>query len=130
MERTAKFIIGLVIFLVAVFGIGGYAYVQSREFLRGPQITVTSLRNGETFNEPTITVDGVAQNIAYISFNDAPIFVDSKGNFREKLLLLPGYNILTIKAEDRFGKKVEKTLELVYKEPPKQMPASSASVDM
>ncbi len=125
MERNAKFVVGLAIFLLAAFGIGGYAYLQSREFLRGPQITITSPQDGRAFEYPAITVEGVARNVAYISLNDAPIFVDSEGNFKEKLLLEPGYNILTVKAEDRFGKKVQKTLELVYKEPPKQVTASS-----
>ena len=117
MERNAKFIAGLVIILVAAFGIGGYTYLQSREFLRGPQITITSPEDGETFEESAVVIEGLAQNVAYISLNDSAIFVDSKGNFREKLLLLSGYNILTLRAEDRFGKKTEKTLELVYKAP-------------
>ena len=130
MERNAKFVVGLIIFLVSAFGIGIYAYLQSREFLRGPQITIISPKDGETFEEYVVIIEGLAQNVAYISLNDAAIFVDSKGNFKEKLLLLPGYNILSIKAEDRFGKRVEKTLELVYKEPMKQVVASSTPLVM
>ena len=127
MGGNAKFILGFVIFCLAAFVIGGYAYLQSREFLRGPQITITSPEDGKTLEESVVIIEGVAQNVAYISLNDLAIFVDSQGNFREKLLLLPGYNILTVKAEDRFGKKVEKTLELVYKESPKKEPLSSST---
>lgn len=125
MERNAKFIAGLVIFLLAASGIGIYAYLQSREFLRGPQITVTSPQNGEILRNASVVIEGTAHNTTSISLNDGAIFVDSKGNFKEKLLLLPGYNILSVKAEDRFGKKTEKTLELVYKEPPKVSASST-----
>lgn len=125
MERNAKFVVGLIIFILAAFGIGGYAYLQSREFLRGPQITLISPQNGETFENALVVIEGAAHNVTSISLNDGAIFVDSKGNFKEKLLLLPGYNILSVKAEDRFGKKVEKTLELVYKEPPKEVTSNS-----
>ena len=126
MERNAKFVAGLIIFLLATSGIGVYAYLQSREFLRGPQITVTSPQNGEVFRSASVIIEGTTRNTTSISLNDGAIYVDSKGNFKEKLLLLPGYNILSIKAEDRFGKKTERTLELVYKEPEKQVTESSS----
>lgn len=125
MERNAKFILGFVVFLLVALGIGSYTYVQSRDFLRGPQITITSPKNGETFENPVVVIEGATQHVAYISLNDGTIFIDSQGLFKEKLLLLPGYNILTIKAEDRFGKKTEKTLELVYKEPLKEVTLNS-----
>lgn len=125
MERNAKFIAGFVIFLLAASGIGVYAYLQSREFLRGPQVNIISPKNGETLESALLTIEGAAHNVTSISLNDGAIFVDSDGNFREKLLLLPGYNILTIKASDRFGKKTEKTLELVYTAPLKEITASS-----
>jgi len=130
MERNAKFIAGLVIFILAALGIGAYTYLQSREFLRGPQITITSPQNGETFESALVVIEGTAHNATAISLNDGAIFADSKGNFKEKLLLLPGYNILTVKAEDRFGKRVEKTLELVYKEPQKVLTAGSTPAGM
>lgn len=125
MERNAKFILGLIIFALAASIIGGYAYVRSRDFLMGPQITVTSPVDGGTLSEAPVTVEGTAQNVAYITLDGAPIFADSKGYFSQKLLLLPGYNILTVNAQDRFGKKVEKTLELVYKVPEEAKTAST-----
>ena len=125
MERNAKFFIGIAIFLIAVLVIGGYIYLQSREFIRGPQLSITSPQDGTSFREAAIIIRGRAQNVAYLSLNDSAIFVDSEGNFTEKLLLLPGYNILSVKAVDRFGKKTEKTLELVYKEATKAVMASS-----
>lgn len=114
MGKNAQYILVVSLFLLAAFAIGGYAYFRSREFLRGPQITITAPGDGSIFSEAPVTVSGHAQNVSAISLNDAPIFIDSQGQFKEKLLLLEGYNILTLKAQDRFGKKTEKTLELVY----------------
>ena len=115
MERNAKFIVGLCIFVLAAGAIGIYSYLQSREFLNGPQVAIIEPPDGSVFSEALVTISGSAQNVAHISLNGSPIFIDSAGLFSEKLLLLPGYNILTVSAEDRCGKKVEKALELVYK---------------
>ncbi|KKT45150.1 MAG: Polymorphic outer membrane protein [Parcubacteria group bacterium GW2011_GWA2_44_15] len=125
MITNAKFLLGVCFMGLIVAGIGLYAYGQSREYLHGPQVTIREPKDGSVLSEAPVVISGNAQNIAYIMLNDASIFVDSKGDFNQKLLLLPGYNILTIEALDRFGKKVEKTLELVYKEPEKEIVASS-----
>ncbi|MSU55166.1 MAG: hypothetical protein EXS46_01330 [Candidatus Taylorbacteria bacterium] len=128
MGRNVKFTLGLIIFLLAAVSISGYAYIQSKEFRRGPQITIQEPANGTAFNNPVIHVSGIAENVSSINLNNATIFVDSEGHFNQKLLLLPGYNILTVNAEDRFGKKVQKTLELVYKEQAEKTQASSTSL--
>ncbi len=130
MIPNAKFLIGLALVGLAATGIGLYAYGQSREYIRGPRIVINEPKDGAVFSEAPIIISGNTQNVAYITLDGASIFVDSKGDFREKLLLLPGYNILTIEAQDRFGKKVAKTLELVYKEPVKEIAASSTSIGL
>ncbi len=125
MERNAKLFLGLAIAILIALTIGIYAYIQSRQYLHGPEITITSPVNGSLVTENPVIIEGTAENIAFITLNDGAIFVDKKGVFSEKLLLLPGYNILTIKAEDRFGKKTQKTLELVYKKQGGNTSASS-----
>ena len=47
--------------------------------------------------------------------NDRKIFIDQQGNFKEKILLSYGYNIITMKANDKFGRNTKKKLELIYK---------------
>lgn len=119
MDRQIKLIIGISLGALFVIAIGFYAYRQSREYLSGPIVTIIEPSDGTTFTEAPITITGNAQNISYISLNDGVIFVDSKGTFREKILLMPGYNLLSVKAQDRFGRKIEKTLQLVYTAPQK-----------
>ena len=125
MERNLKFVLGFGFVLLVILGIGIYAYRQSIEYIRGPQILINEPKDGSAFIHAPILISGNAQNTSQITLNDSPISIDSRGNFNQKILLMPGYNIITIRAQDRFGKKVQKTLELVYKEAPKEVTASS-----
>lgn len=126
MRKSVQQLLIVLLSVIALAAMGTYIYIQSREFVRGPYIEITTPANGSLFSEPLIVVRGIAKNIAALSLNDAPIFTDSQGRFSEQLLLLSGYNILTLKAQDRFGKKVEETLELVYK-PATQETSTSTS---
>ena len=93
----------------------GYALFQARNLIRGPMISIENPQNGSTLVESLISIEGHAENISYISLNDRQIFIDEAGAFKEKLLLSYGYNIMTIKAKDKFGRETQETLELVYK---------------
>ena len=82
----------------------------------GPVITINEPKNGSTTEEQMIKIAGAAKNIKSISLDDRPIFIDEAGSFSEKLLLSEGYNIIKISAWDKFSKKTEKTIELVYRQ--------------
>lgn len=99
-----------------LFLILGYSFYQSRNLLIGPVITVSEPKNGATVPEQLVKIAGIAKNINKITLDDRPIYVDEVGVFTEKLLLSDGYNIIKISAWDKFSKKTEKTIELVYKE--------------
>ncbi len=91
-------------------------FFQSKEYLEGPTIYITNPINGSTFSEPLLNIEGVAKSVSFITLNDRQIFVDENGKISEKLLLQNGNNIILIKAVDRFQRKVEKKLEIVYKQ--------------
>lgn len=103
--------ISIIALIIAI--IIGYSYFQSRNLIRGPQITLTSPLSGSTLASPLVAIKGSAQNIAFISLNNRQIYVDNNGRFNEELLLSPGYNIWTIEAKDKFGRIVSKKIELV-----------------
>lgn len=92
-----------------------YGLYESYKLLAGPKLIVLEPQNGATFEKNLIDVRGTAKNVSFITLNDRPIFVDKQGNFYEKILLLPGYNIMTLKGEDRFKKKVEKQMQFFLK---------------
>ncbi|MDP6387930.1 MAG: hypothetical protein QGG63_01490 [Candidatus Pacebacteria bacterium] len=104
--------VGSIFFIVVIFG---YAFFQARNIILGPVIKIQEPQNGVSLEHSLVGIEGTAKNISHISMNDRQIFTDEQGQFREKLLLSYGYNIITIKAKDRFGRKTKKTLELIYK---------------
>ncbi len=114
MQRDAKYIfrLGMIIGLFLI--IGGYAIYQASKLIEGPRLTITTPKNGQTVHDSLLGIEGVAKNINTISLNDRPIFIDEAGNFKEKLLLFPGYNIMKIEAGDKFGKKKILILEINY----------------
>lgn len=116
MLNRPQFIIKIISVTIIASAILGYAYLKTKDFIAGPQITILSPINGTTLSDPLVVVTGVAKNISSISLDDRPIFVDDKGNFKEKLLLYSGYNIITVKAEDRYKRRVEKKLEILLSE--------------
>lgn len=105
------------IFFIAAFSIFiiGYFIFNFRIFIAGPSIVVTSPQNGEETDKDLIEVTGKAQNTNFITVNDRPIFVDNEGNFKEFLLLSAGYNIIVIKAQDKFERKISKNIEVISK---------------
>jgi cupin superfamily acireductone dioxygenase involved in methionine salvage len=46
--------------------------------------------------------------------DEVRFFVDGEGNFKEFLLLSPGYNIIVLKAQDKFKRNIAKDLEIIY----------------
>lgn len=112
--RSTKFWFNTVLIALAIIVIGGYSLFQARKMLEGPEISIASPKNGATVNDALVDITGVAKNIKDISLNDRPIFVDEQGNFNEKLLLYPGYNIIKLKATDKFGKETEKEIQNVF----------------
>lgn len=112
MFRNWKF----VVILVIVLGIGMYGLFQGYDLLRGPILEIASPVHKQAFSEPLVDISGSAQNISFIYLNDNQIFVDSSGAFSEKLLLLPGYNIITVRATDKFNREVTRELHVTLLE--------------
>ncbi|MFA6227310.1 MAG: hypothetical protein WC631_02460 [Candidatus Paceibacterota bacterium] len=92
-----------------------YALYEVQRIAYGPRITILTPKNGSLVSESFVNILGKAENIKDISMNDRKIFIDETGNFDEKILLSYGYNLITLKASDKFNRKTEKTLEIVYK---------------
>ncbi len=115
MERAPKLISAIALVILIALGLITYAYLQSREYLRGPVVTVTEPLNGSMSTSSRVLLFGLAHNASFITLNGRKIFTDERDHFRELVLLQEGYNIVTVRAEDRFGHTVEKKLELVYK---------------
>lgn len=100
----------------------GYTYFVFTGFLRGPQIETLSPQSGFSTTSPLIIVSGRAVHTNILSLNDASVPLDRNGNFSESLLLAKGYNIISVKAEDKYNRVTENKIEIVFfpKEGPRQ----------
>jgi hypothetical protein len=110
-RRYIKLLIAIILIVVFV----GYTIYEIQKVFLGPRIEALSPQNGSLVSTSFTEVTGIAKNITEISLNDRKIYIDEQGNFKEGLLLSYGYNALTIKASDKFGRKTEKILEVIYK---------------
>ncbi len=101
--------------LVALVCVGLLLYVlfQARLLIGGPQVALSSeLPTIQT--ERKITLTGNASNITTITLNGRPIQTDQAGYFEEPVILENGYTIISIRAEDRYGRETTLTREFVF----------------
>lgn len=94
--------------------LGAYGLYQTRNLILGPKITIAAPLNGAAIALNPVEIEGQAERIAFLSLNGGRIFTDENGNFKQKLLLARGYNIIRLEAQDKFGRTVKKVLQLVY----------------
>jgi len=106
--------LGVALLILLFLLIGFYAYERSAAVREGVVLSVSGITDGETVTDGTLHLSGIARNATMLSLDDKPVLVDQSGAFSEELLLLPGYNIITLKAEDRFGKKTQKEFRVIY----------------
>jgi hypothetical protein len=111
-----RFNVRLFVIVISVLLLVSYGIFNARNLIMGPIIEVFDPTKDTETEANVIDVKGRAKNIAFISLNEKPIFVDKEGLFEEKLLLSPGSNIIEIKARDRFKKEIVKTIKIYYKQ--------------
>lgn len=115
MNQNVKKIVkiaGLSIFFILIII---YAFFVSKDLIFGVKIKNVNLVDGATVTENVIKIEGNAKNAIKLTLNGREISVDQDGNFNETIALLPGYNIISIIAKDKFGYVDEKDYKLIYK---------------
>jgi hypothetical protein len=90
-----------------------YAFFTSKGVIFGVKIKNVNLVDGLTVTESVIKVSGNAKNATELTLNGREISIDQAGNFEETIALLPGYNVINLKALDKFGNKDQKNYKLI-----------------
>ncbi|OGI61215.1 hypothetical protein A2645_00485 [Candidatus Nomurabacteria bacterium RIFCSPHIGHO2_01_FULL_39_9] len=101
----------LALFFVVVVG---YAYFKTKDLFHGVSLQINGLIDNGNYSEPAVEITGLARKTKNLSINGEEIFISPEGTFRDLRILLPGYNIITIRAVDRFGKATEKIYKVTY----------------
>ena len=110
MWSKLKIIILFVFFILIIF----YAIFVSKDLIFGVKIKNVSLIDGATVTDSVMKVTGNAKNAVKLILDGREISVDQQGNFNETIALLPGYNIINIRAQDKFGYIDEKNYKLIF----------------
>lgn len=87
---------------------------QLKNYFRGPEIILNNLKEWNLTNNDFFEINGSAKNISDFFLNGRKVFMNGNGDFKENLVLAPGLNILQIKADDKFGNKIEKYYYVIY----------------
>lgn len=98
--------IGIVLFLL-------YVAFQARFMIAGPSIQLTD-EPSTLQTSQYITLTGNASNITMITLNGREIVTTKSGDFAENIVLENGYNIISIRANDRYGRSTVLEREFVY----------------
>lgn len=96
----------------SILGVLSYGLWEARKLIEGPGITIDVPANGSATSSAAVVIAGTAQNISFLTINDAPAYTDEKGYFYTTLTPPPGYTTLTVAASDRFGRRVSKTVTI------------------
>jgi hypothetical protein len=118
-NADAKKILTIASFLALFLFILVYAVFRSSNLIFGVKIknvdiNGSPLQSGATVTNNVLKVTGVAQNAVDLTLDGREISVDQAGNFSETVALLSGYNIISLRAVDKFGKTDEKDYQLIY----------------
>lgn len=108
-ELRPKHAILILFFLI----LGLYALFQARFLVFGPRIFIETHEDGVVITSPVITLGGRGENVAWLSLNGRPIFMDEDGFWSEKLIVSTGTSIMTVEAQDRFGRRAVKSISII-----------------
>ena len=82
--------------------------------IKNVDINGTPIQSGATITANTLEITGNAINAVDLKLDGREISIDQAGNFDETIALLSGYNIINIRAQDKFGNVDEKNYQLMH----------------
>jgi hypothetical protein len=119
MNNNIKKIVKIAGFSIFFLLIVVYALFRSKDLILGVKIRNVEInglpaQTGATIASSVIEITGVAKHAIFLSLDGREISVDQLGDFDETIALLPGYNIINLKAKDKFGNTDEKNYQLMH----------------
>ena len=108
------FNVKLFVIIISVILLVSYGIFNARDMLMGPTIEMFNPIADIETNDNMLIVKGRVKNISFVTLNGKSIYVDRDGLFEEKLLLVPGSNIIEVKAKDRFKKEALEIVKVYY----------------
>ena len=110
--------IGRILIIILFVGILVYGFIESKALRNGVHVEVFGIENGATYTEPLLEISGNALHATSLTVNGQGLPIEESGAWKHQLLLLPGYNIITIVAVDKFKKDDWKQYKVYLDAPP------------
>lgn len=95
--------------------LAAYFIFGAQSYILGPELHINQPPNGATVNDSFMVIKGNVSRAALLWVNGQSVVADKNGAFEENLLLSKGYNIIGLTAKDKFGRYVNKKLEIVLR---------------
>lgn len=116
----------LVLFSALAMGLVIFSYVgyQFSQIFKNPILTINDPKNNSKIEDDNVIVAGLTDPGNKVYINGFEIAPDPNGEFREKISLQEGTNVIKITAKSRLDKTTETELNIVSK--PKPITASQA----
>ena len=81
-RNNTSVLIKTILAILAVIIVISYVFFNSRLFIKGPQITIETPKDGETItDQPLIKVAGKALNISLLELNGRQIYAEENNEF-------------------------------------------------
>ena len=113
MRQDAKKILKITSVSVLFIFIVIYAFFESKDLMFGVKIKNVNIVDGAKVTESVMEITGNARNATKLILDGREISVNQQGDFDETIAILPGYNVINIKAQDKFGHVDEKNYKLI-----------------
>jgi hypothetical protein len=107
-KKIELLLVGLLLLAIVTYG-----FIRAYPLLRGPSIVIYYPHDGDVVASTTFEISGKVSHVKEISIQGRLIPIDTEGRFREILVAMPPYTILTLLATDFYGKTVTQTIRVV-----------------
>ena len=100
----------ITVFISALVGFTGYRFLP---LIQGVSFNITS-ESPTIATVPLFTLSGSVPRASVLSVNGHIVNLSRTNQFTDTVLLMPGYNVITMNAEDKFGKGQEHIVRVYY----------------
>lgn len=114
MQNHAKKIVKVSLVSIFFILILVFVFFNSRELIFGVKIKNVDIADNQKVTDSILKITGNAKNAVELTLDGREISIDQSGNFDETIALAPGYNVINIKAQDKFGNVDEKNYKVMY----------------
>lgn len=97
---------------IGILAVLFYAGIVATPFAQGPELSLAPIT---TLDGQTVRIEGRALRVSRVLINGMDIPLSEAGEFSVERSFPAGYTVVTVRAEDRFGRVRERTITFITK---------------